>query len=357
MFPLVSKESKVFIAENLVDDLKQLISDYPQDKVFLLSDETAYHHCFSKIERVSALSPERTLIILSGDHNKGIDSLSKVWQLLSRGGADRKSLLITLGGGMPCDLGGFAASTFKRGIDFINLPTTLLSQVDASIGGKTGINFEGYKNEVGVFNQAKAVLIDTAFLDTLDSENIISGFAEMIKHAFIYSPDHWEHLKAFNLRQPDYQQLKKLVANSIKIKAYFVENDPLEKNIRKALNFGHTVGHAFESLALHEKRPLLHGYAVAFGMVCELYLSHLRLGFPLVQVETLARQLQEIYGHFTFNEEDYETLYQLMTHDKKNEANQINFTLLETVGQIKINCGATKAEVFDALRFYKHLNQ
>lgn len=352
MFPLLSKESNVFIAENLKKDIEHFISNFPHDKVFLLSDETAYQLCYPKIKDVVGISKERTVIIEPGDNNKGIEALAKVWHLLSHGGADRKSLLITLGGGMPCDLGGFAASTFKRGIQFINIPTTLLAQVDASIGGKTGINFEGFKNEVGVFNQATAVLIETSFLDTLDNENIISGFAEMIKHAFIYSAERWEQLKAFDILNPDYEALKDLVADSIRIKDYFVQNDPLENHIRKALNFGHTFGHAFESLAMHEGRGMLHGYAVAYGIICELYLSHIRLGFPMPLVMEIANQLEEIFGHFDFTQDHFEELYRLMTHDKKNDSNRINFTLLEEIGKIQINCQASKEEVFDALHFY-----
>lgn len=356
MYPLLSKESNVFIVEDLKKDIEHFIDSFQHDKVFLLSDETAFELCYPKIKDAIGLSADRTVIIPSGDHNKGIESLSKVWHLLSHGGADRKSLLITLGGGMPCDLGGFAASTFKRGIQFINIPTTLLAQVDASIGGKTGINFEGFKNEVGVFNQATAVLIETSFLDTLDSENIISGFAEMLKHAFIYSADRWEQLKSYDINKPDYELLKELVADSIRIKDHFVQNDPLENHIRKALNFGHTFGHAFESLAMHENRPVLHGYAVAFGMICELYLSHIRLGFPMPLVMEIANHLEAIYGHFEFEKAHFEELYQLMTHDKKNESNQINFTLLEAIGKIQINCQATKDEVFDALHFYSNIN-
>ncbi|MBS2097874.1 3-dehydroquinate synthase [Carboxylicivirga linearis] len=357
MFPLISKESNVFIVDDLTTDIEHLIKNFPEGKVFLLSDTESYKHCFHKIEKVIGLCPERTIVIPDGDNNKGLEAAEKVWKLLSDGGADRKSLLVTLGGGMPCDLGGFAASTFKRGIQFINIPTTLLSQVDASIGGKTGINFAGLKNEVGVFNQATAVLIDTSFLETLDQPNIISGFAEMIKHAFIYSADKWEELKAFDIFNPDLDKLKELVADSIRIKDHFVQSDPTENHIRKALNFGHTYGHAFESMAMYEGRPILHGYAVAFGMICELYLSHTRLGFPMPKVLDLAEQLEAIYGHFDFSKDKYDELYRLMTHDKKNEDNKINFTLLEEIGKIQINCQATQKEVYDALYFYNNYKQ
>jgi len=356
MFPLLSKESNVFISEDLVKDIEHLIGSLSHEKVFLLSDETAYKLCFPKIKNVGGISPERTIIIPAGDDNKDLETLAKVWHLLSHGGADRKSLLITLGGGMPCDLGGFAASTFKRGIPFINIPTTLLAQVDASIGGKTGINFEGFKNEVGVFSQASAVLIETSFLDTLDTANLVSGFAEMIKHAFIHSLDRWNELKDFNIRNPNLSELKELISDSIRIKDHFVESDPLENHIRKALNFGHTFGHAFESLAMYEKRPMLHGYAVAFGMICELYLSHIRLGFPMTTVMQISNTLENIFGHFNFDQSHFDKLYQLMTHDKKNEDNQINFTLLEEIGKIQINCQASKKEIYDALQFYCNID-
>lgn len=354
MFPLLSKESNVFIVDDLMQDLEHLVSGFPKNKVFLLSDTQAYANCFDKIKDVKGLSPERTVIIPDGDNNKKLSTVEKVWEMLSKGGADRKSLLVTLGGGMPCDLGGFAASTFKRGIEFINIPTTLLAQVDASIGGKTGVNFAGLKNEVGVFKQAAAVLIETSFLETLDQPNITSGFAEMIKHAFIFSSAKWEELKAFDIINPDLAKLKDLVAESIKIKDHFVQNDPTENHIRKALNFGHTYGHAFESMAMYEDRAILHGYAVAFGMICELYLSHTRLGFPMPKVLEISKQLEAIYGHFDFGKDKYDELYQLMTHDKKNEDNKINFTLLEDIGKIQINSQATKEEVYDALYFYNN---
>lgn len=355
MFPLLSKDSNVFIVDDLTKDIEQLIAHFPEGKVFLLSDENSYKHCFDKIKSVKGLDPERTIIIPDGDNNKTLTAVEKVWNILSTGGADRKSLLLTLGGGMPCDLGGFAASTFKRGIQFINIPTTLLSQVDASIGGKTGINFGGLKNEIGVFNQANAVLIDTSFLETLDQSNMVSGYAEMIKHALIFSPEHWNRLNAFDILNPDLNQLKDLVAESIRIKNHFVQNDPTEQNIRKALNFGHTYGHAFESMAMHENRPMLHGYAVAFGMICELHLSHTRLGFPKSEVLEITKYIEQLYGHFNFTKDKFDELYNLMTHDKKNEDNKINFTLLKETGTIKINCQATKEEVYDALHFYNNL--
>jgi len=355
MFPLLSKDANVYISEDLTEDIEKLIKTFPKDKVFILADEGSYKNCFPKLSKVKGLSKERLFVIPQGDDNKNAQTTLKVWHFLSHSGADRKSLLINLGGGMPCDLGGFAASTFKRGIEFINIPTTLLAQVDASIGGKTGINFEGLKNQIGVFNQASAVLIDTSFFETLSRENMVSGFAEMIKHSLIYSKESWEKLREFGIYNPDMEVLRELVANSIMIKNHFVENDPTEQYLRKALNFGHTYGHAFESFAMKAGNPVLHGYAVAYGMICELYLSHLRLGFPMTDVIDISNYLKQVFGIYKIHTADYEELFQWMVHDKKNEDNRINFTLLDEIGQLQVNINASKEEVLSAFDFYSDL--
>ena len=357
MLPLLSKDTNVYISEDLNEDIEKLIKTFPEDKVFILADEGSYKNCFPKISGVKGISEERSYVIPQGDDNKNAQTTLNVWHFLSHSGADRKSLLINLGGGMPCDLGGFAASTFKRGIQFINIPTTLLAQVDASIGGKTGINFEGLKNQIGVFSQASAVLIDTSFFNTLSRDNMVSGFAEMIKHTLIYSKESWEELREFDIYEPDMEKLRELVSNSIMIKNHFVENDPTEQYLRKALNFGHTYGHAFESFAMKGGNPVLHGYAVAYGMICELYLSHLRLGFPMTDVIDISNYLKKVFGIYKVQPSDYEELFKWMHHDKKNEDNRINFTLLDEIGQLQVNINATKEEVLSAFDFYRDLCQ
>ena len=272
---------------------------------------------------------------------------------LSDKGASRHSFLVNLGGGMVTDLGGFAAATFKRGFAYINVPTTLLAMVDASVGGKTGINFNGLKNEVGVFAPADSVLIETEFLRSLDAQNFFSGYAEMLKHGLISNVAHWAELLNFNTGLIDYKYLKKLVGESVQVKENIVEQDPFEHGIRKALNLGHTVGHAFESLALAENRPVLHGYAVAWGIVCELYLSHLKTGFPKEKMRQTIQFIKENYGSFTFDCKQYEQLYALMQHDKKNTAGVINFTLLKEIGDISINQTADKDQIFGMFDFYR----
>ncbi len=346
-------ESKVYGSNDLRKDLSTLINKHGKGKVFLLMDSGSYRHCYPMIKGLSEIDQSNSIVIEQGDENKNMDALAKVWLFLNTHGADRKSLLINLAGGMPCDLGGFAAATFKRGIDFINIPTTLLSQVDASVGGKTGINFNGYKNEIGAFKHATAVLVCNDFIASQDQENISSGFAEMIKHALIYSEDTWQIIKDFKIIAPDLEKLKSLVVNSIHIKEGFVKADPTEQNVRKSLNFGHTIGHAFESFAMSAKKPVLHGFAVAYGMIAELYLCHKKCGFPMTKVQEINSVLISIYGKFIISDNDFDALFNLMTHDKKNEKNLINFTLLKNIGQISIDQHCTREEIFEALRFYR----
>ena len=253
---------------------------------------------------------------------------------------------------MVTDLGGFAASTFKRGINYINIPTTLLAMVDASVGGKTGINFRGLKNEIGVFNNASTVILDTQFLKTLDTENILSGYAEMLKHGLISNEKMWAELMNFDLGALDFSLLQRMVEESVAVKQRIVTEDPTEQGIRKALNLGHTAGHAFESFAL-KHQPVLHGYAVAWGLIVELYLSAIKTGFPTDKMHQTVSFIHEHYGKMNITCDDYPQLLELMTHDKKNVAGVINFTLLGGIGDIRINQTATKEEIYEALDFYR----
>ena len=344
---------EVILSQNLQESLEQAIGKCPHDKLFVLADECTARLCLPLIREATCLKEAQYITIGATDTHKTLETLATVWKALSDQGATRHSLMLNVGGGMVTDLGGFAASTFKRGIAYINIPTTLLAMVDASVGGKTGINFNGLKNEIGVFAPAKSVLIDTNFLRTLDYQNLVSGYAEMLKHGLISTTEHWAELLNFDFNQVDYAALQTLVAKSVRIKEDIVEQDPLEHGIRKALNLGHTVGHAFESLALKEERPHLHGYAVAWGMVCELYLSHLKTGFPADKMRQTIQFIRETYGRFNFDCKQYDRLYQLMTHDKKNTSGIINFTLLGEVGDIRINQTATRKEIDEMLDFYR----
>ena len=347
---------KVIISHDLEQALTAAIAEVRHDHLFVLVDDTTERLCLPVISSFECIKPARTIVIGSTDANKTLDSLSHVWAELQRMGATRHSLMVNLGGGMVTDLGGFAASTFKRGIPYINIPTTLLSMVDASVGGKTGINFGGLKNEIGVFNNAHSVILDTEFLRTMDRENILSGYAEMLKHGLIDCEEHWATL----LRPSSDDQLSIVncqlpitsVQRSVAVKQRIVTEDPTEQGLRKALNLGHTAGHAFESLAL-ERQPVLHGYAVAWGLVVELYLSCVKTGFPTDKMRATVSFIFEHYGRMSITCDDYPRLLELMHHDKKNEGNAINFTLLGAIGDIRINQTATEDEIKEALDFYR----
>ena len=319
-------KQEVILCESLEVSLGRAIEKCPHDRLFILTDEQTHRLCMPQMREVSFLKDAIEITIGAGDVHKTLETLASVWQILSDKGASRHSLLVNLGGGMVTDLGGFAAATFKRGFAYINVPTTLLAMVDASVGGKTGINFNGLKNEVGVFAPADSVLIETEFLRSLDAQNFFSGYAEMLKHGLISNEAHWAELLNFNTDLIDYKYLKKLVGESVQVKENIVEQDPFEHGIRKALNLGHTVGHAFESLALAENRPVLHGYAVAWGIVCELYLSHLKTGFPKEKMRQTIQFIKENYG---------------------------SFTLLKEIGDISINQTADKDQIFGMFDFYR----
>lgn len=336
--------------------LDQVLEGYAYDRLFLLTDENTRRSCLPLLSASTKLATADLICIEPDDTHKTLQSLASVWQALSDRRATRRSVMVNLGGGMVTDLGGFAAATFKRGIRYFNLPTTLLGAVDAAVGGKTGINFNGLKNEIGAFAPAEAVLVTTAFFASLSREHLLSGFAEMLKHGLISSPAVYEPLFSLDLTRPDSPEMLARLEESIAVKRRVVEEDPFEKGLRKSLNLGHTIGHAFESLSHHRHQPVQHGYAVAWGLVGELILSHRRLGFPLDKLRRFASYVREHYGTFVITCDDYDYLCERMTHDKKNAASDaINFTLLSDVGQVVINQTATRDEITLALDLYRDM--
>jgi 3-dehydroquinate synthase len=350
-------QQQIIRCSHIQKDLAELLRGLSYDGLFLLTDDNTHRYCLPLIQSIPEIGFAKTISIPAGDENKNIESLSAVWKFLSENSANRKSLLINLGGGMVTDLGGFAAATFKRGIRFINIPTTLLGAVDAAVGGKTGINFTGLKNEIGAFAPAIAVLIDSNFFQTLDHTNLLSGYAEMLKHALLSGRGKTffalTELLHFDLETIDYKKLNDLLFESVLVKEQIVTEDPTEQGIRKALNLGHTFGHAFESLSYEIKRPVPHGYAVAWGTVCELYLSLVKLEFDQDILMKVTRFVKENYGAFAFDCTHYQRIYEWMQHDKKNESGFINFTLLKAVGEIEINQTANQREIDETLDFYR----
>jgi 3-dehydroquinate synthase len=324
-------------------------------KIIVLVDENTEGACF---DRFRAQFPEDIAAVIripSGEINKTIDTCQQIWRDLFVAQADRNSALVCVGGGVIGDMGGFAASTFKRGIDFIQMPTTLLSQVDSSIGGKLGIDFQEVKNSIGVFANPKAVFISPQFLDTLPPREVRSGFGEIIKHALIADAKQWQQLRKIkDLTKVDWT---KIIIPSLKIKQHVVKIDPFEKGLRKALNFGHTIGHAVESMALATENPLTHGEAIAIGMICEAYLSKILRGLSDGELSDICAFILNIYEKFNIQQFDVQQLIALMRQDKKNDsASKINFSLLPKIGFVEVNCIASATEIADALTFYKNLN-
>lgn len=344
---------KIIFTNNVNDAVKSILDDMDYNKLFVLTDVNTRHYvmpifCETLVNTID-------ITIQAGDTNKNMESLAHVWKTLGENGATRRSVLINLGGGMVTDLGGFAASTFKRGIKFINIPTTLLSSVDAAVGGKTGINFNGLKNEVGVFNEADAVLISTRPLATLPIDEVKSGFAEMLKHGLLSNKDTFNKLLDYEFNQFHNEHLLSLLEESVNVKRDIVRQDPHEKGLRRALNLGHTVGHAFESLAMKRQSPIPHGYAVAWGMIVELVLSHMMLKFDSNTLHRYSQFVYDNYGAFHISCDDYPELISLMTHDKKSNNGEMNFSLLRDIGYIEINCIASENDVKAALDIYRDI--
>lgn len=346
-------EQQVIICKDLKAELGAFLRSVSYDKLFVLTDTNTQELCYPLLSGIPEIQDAPVFTVAAGDTHKGLEQVADIWLRLSNGDASRKSLLLNVGGGMITDMGGFVAATFKRGIKSVNVPTTLMASVDAAVGGKTGINFNGLKNEIGSFYPPLCVLIDSAFLRTLDRNNLLSGYAEMIKHGLISDSETYQGLLSFDLDRVDYTRLNEMVAVSVAVKQRVVAEDPFEKGIRKALNLGHTIGHAFESLSFKKECPILHGHAVAAGLVSELYLSHKVCGFPMELLSRTVYYIKEYYPAFVYDCKDYEALYELMKHDKKNESGVINFTLLSGIGEVKINQCVNKEILLESLDFYR----
>jgi len=343
----------VIITQNITQELNTYLSSHKYDKIFVLTDTNTVDKCLPLFADAFQGMDHQTITIEEGDINKNIRQVCAVWDVLSQNGASRHSLLINAGGGMVTDLGGFAGATFKRGLHTLNIPTTLMASVDAAVGGKTGINYHGLKNEIGSFYQPDCVMVDCIFLKTLDRDNLLSGYAEMIKHGLISEQKVYYETLTFDVEHPDFEKLSESVGTSIAIKERFVKADFQEKGIRKALNLGHTVGHAFESLSIAKNRPVLHGLAIAAGLVCELYLSHKACNMPVDLLRQATNFVKTHYPPLFFGCNDYETIFEIMRHDKKNEDNRILFTLLGGIGDVRINQEVNKPLTLESFDLYR----
>ncbi|MBD1425310.1 3-dehydroquinate synthase [Sphingobacterium arenae] len=341
--------------ENNLESLATFITSRSYSQILVLVDRNTNDHCLPILQSaLSEITDYDIIEIDPGEENKNIDFCIGVWKTMLDFGADRKALMINLGGGVVTDMGGFAASTFKRGIDFIQIPTTLLSQVDASVGGKTGIDLDHIKNIVGTFTQPQAVFISGKFLETLDDRQMRSGFAEVIKHGLIYDKDLFFSVKDIELSS---NNLDSIIFRSVEIKNEVITQDPTENGLRKILNFGHTIGHAVEAYSLiHDANPLLHGEAIALGMICEAYIAHKINGLSgedLAQIETAFDNRFEPYS---FTEEIYSELIALMQNDKKNDGKRLGFALLSEIGKCDYDRYVKEELIIESLNFYKNKN-
>ena len=348
---------QLIFTNDVTRQLDALIAASGSNRVFVIADNNTASLVLPRLLKGNKQLADATIItITSGDTNKTLDSVAGVWKQLSDGGATRSSLVVNVGGGMVTDLGAFAAATFKRGLRFINVPTTLLAAVDASVGGKTGFNFNGFKNEIGLFREADAVVISTCFFDTLPVEELKSGYAEMLKHGFLTSAKECNDLMSTDITQIAADRMLTLLERSVKVKRDIVAQDPTEHGIRRALNLGHTAGHAFESFVLAQNRPIPHGYAVAHGLLVALILSHMKAGLDSGWLYKTAAWISDNFGTLPLTCDDYPTLLRYMSHDKKNDSpDRIAFTLITTPGDVRCGVIITPADITAALDIYRDL--
>jgi len=326
------KDYPIFIGNNLMKKIGSIFNLSSFSKVFVVTDQSINKLFLKKV--LSKLPVNSEYIVLpSGEKEKNIESIETIWKVMLSSGCDRKSLVINLGGGVISDLGGFAATTFMRGVPFLNIPTTLLSQVDASVGGKNGINFSSVKNLIGTFNQPIGIICDTVFLKSLPNREFISGFGEIVKHGLIYDKSHFEFVTSKQPLEFNENELSEIIQKSIKIKVAIVSQDEKESAARRLVNFGHTIGHGVESLSLESKKSLLHGEAISIGMVIESQISQ-KLGLiSQKNVELIKNSLKKIGLPVTILEFKPTAIIQKIKKDKKSERGKINWTLLKNIGQ------------------------
>jgi 3-dehydroquinate synthase len=347
---LITLPSNIIFSSHLAQDLDRVLAAKPYSRIVVLVDSNTHKACYPKLQFLKA---HDIIEIEPGEAAKNLDTCAKVWSELTRLKIDRKGLLIVLGGGVAGDLGGFCACTYKRGIDFILLPTTLLSQVDASVGGKLGIDFEGYKNHIGVFQEPTATLIHTNFLETLPQDELRSGFAEVTKHCLLSDKKKWDEIKTKTLEAQDWGDLTR---HSVKFKAGVVRVDPREKGLRKVLNFGHTVGHALESYFLSTSKRLLHGEAIAIGMVAESWIAFQR---KILSIQELVEITDYVIGIFGTVElpKDKSTIIQIALQDKKNVGDKILIAVPKGIGECVWDVEITEREILDSLSFYEGIGE
>ena len=341
----------IYFNEEGYEFLNNFLSDNNFSSLFILVDSNTATYCLPTFLELLATNISIEIIeIEAGEENKTLEICTHIWQSLNELGADRKSLIINLGGGVICDIGGFIASTYKRGIAFINIPTTLLAMVDAALGGKNGVDLGNLKNQIGTITEPKSVLIDTNYLNTLSKEQMLSGLAEMLKHGLIYDAEYWNKFKTLNTLNTD--DLLNLIKRSVEIKSEIVSQDLTETGSRKSLNFGHTLGHAIETFFLNKNAPILHGKAVAIGIILEAHLSHQKKYITYEMFIEIKALIDDLFEKYTFSETDITEIISYTTYDKKNEYGKTLFVLLKGIGNFVIDQEVTHQEIYLAFSEY-----
>ncbi len=358
MREIIKKTGSVYFSSSKWDILNTKINDLKSSTIFILVDANTLKYCLAfMLNKLELKDNYKVLEIPVGEVNKNIKTCEYLWNQLSENNADRQSLLINLGGGVVTDIGGFVASTFMRGIQFVNIPTTLLAMVDASIGGKNGVDLGIIKNQIGVINNPVMVLICKEFLNTLPKNQLKAGYAEVIKHGIIDSESYWDKIKIFNELNID--EMDAIIWESVLVKNNIITIDPFEKNTRKKLNYGHTLGHAIESYSIgnHSVPSLLHGEAIAIGMVLTTYISHIQCGFPKETLIEISNYIFNKFKKIEFNQDDIKHIIKLLKHDKKKHDNKVLFVLLNDIGKHQLNCEVPQDLIFEAFDYYKNIDQ
>ncbi len=341
----------VYIGDKSFDALNNFLKKKTYSSYFLICDEHTFQYCLPNLLFNCPILNEAEIIELeSGEQHKHLETCIQVWGALTDSGADKKSLIINLGGGVITDLGGFVASTFKRGIDFINIPTTLLSMVDASVGGKTGVDFEGIKNHIGTTYEPKGVYVNPVFLETLSERHIRNGYAEIIKIALIADPAFWNDIKQSSTTPHFYSE--ELIIHAIELKNAIVKKDLYENDLRKSLNFGHSVGHALESSLLKLNKDILHGEAIAFGMIIESIIAYEFKRITKKELNEICNYINSIYPKIKLNNEVKKWMFEYIFHDKKNDNGSLNFALPDSIGYYKLQAGIKDEQIKAAIARY-----
>lgn len=351
MSVIKSTSYSVYVGEKSLDALNAFLKKASYTHYFLLCDEHTFEHCLPTLLFNCPILNEAEIIELeSGEQHKNMETCMQVWGALTDAGADKKSLLLNLGGGVITDLGGFVASTFKRGIDFVNIPTTLLSMVDASVGGKTGVDFEDIKNHIGTTYEPKGVFVNPVFLESLSERHVRNGYAEVVKIALIADAEFWNDIKQSDTTAHFYSE--ELITHAIELKNAIVKKDLHENDLRKSLNFGHSVGHALESALLKQKKDILHGEAVAFGIIIESIIAHRLKLIGKKDLNEICGYIDAIYPKIKLSAETKKLLFEYIFHDKKNEDGLLNFALPDGVGKYRLQSGITEEQISEALAMY-----